>query len=73
MKPIDVGEFFSRRVITSELGSSLNNNDTIDESVVPQGEIEASVFAEVVQEADRIVGEVSEEVEDTDVPENKNK
>ena len=58
MKPIDVDKFFNRRVIISELESSLNNDDTIDASFVPEGETEASVVAEVVQESDKTLVEV---------------
>ena len=43
MKPIDVDEFFNRRVIICELGSSLSYDDAIDESVFPEVEKEASV------------------------------
>ena len=49
MKPIDVDEIFNIRVIISELESSLNDDDTIDSSVVTEGEIEASVLVEVLQ------------------------
>ena len=43
MKPIDVDEFFNRRVIIYELGSSLSYDDAIDESVFTEVEKEASV------------------------------
>ena len=45
MKPIDVDELFNRRVIISELESSLNDDDAIESSVVPEGKTEASFVA----------------------------
>ena len=60
MKPIDVDELFNRRVIISELEYSLNDDDTIDASVVSGGEIKSSFVAKLVQESDIIVGEVGE-------------
>ena len=36
IKPINVDKFFNRRVIIRELGSSLNDDDTIDASVVAE-------------------------------------
>ena len=38
MKPIDVDELFNRRVIISQLEYILNDDDTIDTSVVPEVE-----------------------------------
>ena len=60
MKHIDVNEFFNITSIISELESSLNDDDAIDSSVVTEGETEASVVAEVVQEADITMGEVGD-------------
>ena len=37
MKPIYVDELFNRKVIINELESSLNDDDAIDASVVPEG------------------------------------
>ena len=74
MKPIDVDEFFNRRFIISELEHSLNNDESIDASVVPEGKKEASVVAKVHKYARTVdeVGEVDEEVESTVVPEKIN-
>ena len=36
MKPIDDDKIFNRRVIIRELGSSLNDDDSIDASVIPE-------------------------------------
>ena len=60
MKPIDVDKLFNRRIIISELESSLNDDDAIDTSVVTEGQTEASVVAELVQEADRTLYELGE-------------
>ena len=60
MKPIDVDKLFNRRIIISELESSLNDDDAIDTSVVTEGKTEASVVAELVQEADRTLYELGE-------------
>ena len=70
MKPIDVDKFFNRRFIISELEYSLNDYDVIDASVVLEGETKASSVVESVQEYDRTMDEVCEEVEATVVPEN---
>ena len=69
MKPIDVDKFFNRRFIISELEYSLNDYDVIDASVVLEGETKASSVVESVQEYDRTMDEVCEEVEATVVPE----
>ena len=49
MKPVDVDEILNRRIIISELGSSLNNDDAIYASVVTKAETEASAVSEVSQ------------------------
>ena len=45
MKHIDVDELFNKRVIICELESSLNDDDTIDASVVSERETEAYIIS----------------------------
>ena len=59
MKHIDVDELFNRRVITSELESSLIDDDVIDASVVKYGKKKESIVEEVHIEV-ITVGEVGE-------------
>ena len=47
LKPIDVDEFFNRKVIISDLVSSLNSDDVIYASIVTVDRTEESVVAEV--------------------------
>ena len=47
LKPIDVDEFFNRKVIISDLVSSLNSDDAIYASIVTVDRTEESVVAEV--------------------------
>ena len=47
IKPMDVDELLNRRVIRSELESSLNDDDEIDASGITEGQKEASFVAEV--------------------------
>ena len=44
-----VDELFNRRVITSELEASLNDDDEIDTSGITEGQIETAAVVEVVQ------------------------
>ena len=45
MKPMDVDEFFNRRVIISELEACLNDGDAIDASVLIDVQTETAVIA----------------------------
>ena len=49
MKPMDGDKSFNRRVIISELGAHLNDDDTIGASGITEVQIETAVVAKVVK------------------------
>ena len=49
MKPMNIDEFFNRRVIFSGLEARFNYDDTTDSPGITEGQIETEVVAEVLQ------------------------
>ena len=48
-KPIDIDELFNRRVIISEFGASLTNDNAIEASGITEGQTETAGAAWVAQ------------------------